>query len=94
LSKDDSSSPTVSLESIFLTGVIDAKEGRDILTADIPNAFIQTTIPEDLNGDERIVMKITESARGLWNRSRVRDPYGMWVYMKIVLCISMKSGCT
>ena len=31
----------MSLESVFLTSVIDAKEGRDIATADIPGAFMQ-----------------------------------------------------
>jgi hypothetical protein len=31
LSKEDSSSPTVSLESIFITAALDAKENRDIL---------------------------------------------------------------
>ena len=42
LSKEDTSSPTVTMEGIFLTAIIDAKEGRDVLSADIPNAFIQT----------------------------------------------------
>ena len=59
LSKEDSTSPTVSLESIFLTAVIDAKEERDILTADIPNAFIQTEMPPPEEGEDRVVMKIT-----------------------------------
>ena len=57
-SKQDSTSPTVQLESIMLTALIDAHEGRDVMTADVPNAFIQTEIPEDY-GDERIIMKIT-----------------------------------
>ena len=58
LDKDDSASPAASLEGIFSTSVIDAKEGRDIVSADVPNAFIQTPIPTD-EGQERIVMKIT-----------------------------------
>ena len=41
LSKEDSASPTVSLESLFLTSIIDAKEGRDVMTCDIPNTFIK-----------------------------------------------------
>ena len=40
LSKEDSASPTVSLESLFLPSIIDAKEGRDVMTCDIPNDFI------------------------------------------------------
>ena len=59
LSKEDSASPTVSLESIFLLAVIDAKERRDVMSADIPNAFIQTSMPPVEEGQERVIMKIT-----------------------------------
>jgi len=60
LSREDSASPTASLESIMLTAIIDAHEGRDVMSADIPNAFIQTSMPDDLvTGKERVVMKIT-----------------------------------
>jgi len=59
LDKDDAASPTVATESIMLTATIDAKEGRDVMTADVPNAFIQTKLPEIKDGEERIVMKIT-----------------------------------
>jgi hypothetical protein len=46
LSREDSSSPTAALESIILTGVIDAHKGHDVMTCDIPNAFIQALMPE------------------------------------------------
>jgi hypothetical protein len=59
LSREDSSSPTAALESIMLTAVIDAYEGRDVMTCDIPNAFIQALMPETKTGDERVIMKIT-----------------------------------
>jgi hypothetical protein len=59
MSREDSASPTVSLESIMLTATIDAKEGRDVMTADVPNAFIQAQMPETKEGEERIFMKIT-----------------------------------
>jgi hypothetical protein len=36
----EASSPTVATESIVLTGIIDAKEKRDVITLDIPNAFV------------------------------------------------------
>ena len=39
--KDDASSPTVATESVLLSCVIDAKEGRDVATVDIPGAFMQ-----------------------------------------------------
>ena len=44
MDKEDTASPTTALESVLLTSVIDAKEGRDVATVDIPNAFIQTEI--------------------------------------------------
>ncbi len=41
-SKEDTSSPTVSIESVFLTSVIEAHEHRDIGTVDLPGgAFMQ-----------------------------------------------------
>ena len=59
LSREDAASPTAALESIMLTAVIDAKEERNIMTCDIPNAFIQAEMPEIKNGEERVMMKIT-----------------------------------
>ena len=47
------------MESISLTGVIDAKENRNIMTANIPNAFIQAYMPKLENGEDRVIMKIT-----------------------------------
>jgi len=55
---EDVSSPTDSTESTLITSIIDAKEGRDVGTCDIPNAFVQTKMnPTDKHGD-RIIMKI------------------------------------
>ena len=42
LSKDYTSSPTVSTEGIMLPCMIDATEGQEVATADIPGAFLQT----------------------------------------------------
>ena len=56
ITKEDSASPTATLEGIMLTLTIDAKENRDIMSADVPNAFIQTEMPQ---GKEKVMMKIT-----------------------------------
>ena len=56
LGKEDSRSPTASHEGIVLTAVIDAHEGRDVASADVPNAFVQTPMPVD---SEPVFMKIT-----------------------------------
>jgi len=59
VNREDAASPTVALESIMLTVVIDAREDRDMMTADVPNAFIQAPMPELKEGEERVIMKIT-----------------------------------
>jgi hypothetical protein len=42
VTKEESSSPTVSTKVVLLTLIVDACKGRDITVVDIPNAFIQT----------------------------------------------------
>ena len=44
LNKEELSSLTVSLEGLFLMMMIDAKEKHDVMTVDIPNAFIQAKL--------------------------------------------------
>jgi hypothetical protein len=41
MSKENTSSPTVVIESVFLSCVIDADESRNVATVDIPGAFLQ-----------------------------------------------------
>ena len=45
-SKDETSAPTVTTESVFLSSVIDAKEGREVVTCDIPGAFMHADMDE------------------------------------------------
>ena len=65
----------------MLTSTIDAKEGRDIMTINIPNAFIQTSIDRK-EDEDRVIMKIT----GVLVEMLVKmnpDTYGpMVVYQK------------
>ena len=53
--KGKNASPTVKTESVFITSVINAKEERDVATADFPNFFVQTLMPEN----ETVHMKLT-----------------------------------
>ena len=46
--KQDSTSPTVSTESVFLTAVIEARERRDVACYDIPGAFLHADSNEDI----------------------------------------------
>ena len=48
ISKDDATSPTVTIEAIFLSLMIDAKERRHVAVIDIPGAFMQSDTDEDL----------------------------------------------
>ncbi|VEU38525.1 unnamed protein product [Pseudo-nitzschia multistriata] len=43
MSKEDTTSPTVSIQALMLSCMMDAYEGRDVATADIPGAFLQTS---------------------------------------------------
>jgi hypothetical protein len=42
ISREEATSPTAALEAIITTGVIDAKQKSDVMTLDIPDAFVQT----------------------------------------------------
>jgi hypothetical protein len=55
ISREEATSSTVSSAAIITTGVIDEKQRRDVMTLDIPNAFVQRKI--SLDGD-KIIMKI------------------------------------
>ena len=59
MTREETSSPTASLEGIITTSVIDAHEERDVMSVDIPNAFIQTHMPDVGEFGERTIMKIT-----------------------------------
>jgi hypothetical protein len=48
MTKEESSSPTVAIESLMLSCIIDAKEHRDVATVDIPGAFMHTDMDEDI----------------------------------------------
>ena len=47
ISKEDASLPTVASESVLLSCIIDAEEGRDVAVIDIPNAFIQARVEDE-----------------------------------------------
>ena len=42
ISKEDTTSPTVSTGGLMLSCMIDEMEGREVATSDIPGAFLQT----------------------------------------------------
>jgi hypothetical protein len=52
--KEDATSPTVRNESTMLTATIDAYEGRDVATVDLPGAFMQADM------DDVVHMRLTD----------------------------------
>ena len=52
---EEASSPALITQSVLITIVMDAKKEIDVVSMDIPNAFVQTKVPQ---GDEIIIMKI------------------------------------
>ena len=48
--KSDGSAPTVMTDSVIITGVIDAKEGRAVAVVDVNTAFLHA------DNDERVLM--------------------------------------
>jgi hypothetical protein len=52
VAKDEAASPTVALESVFVTAAIDAKENREVVTIAIPGAFLHAT------NDDYVVMRM------------------------------------
>ena len=45
--KEEAALPTMSLELVLLTAIIDVQEGQDVAICNIPNAFIQTQLKDD-----------------------------------------------
>ena len=52
VAKEEAASPTVALESVFVTAAIDAKENREVVTIDIPGAFLHAA------NDDYVVMRM------------------------------------
>jgi hypothetical protein len=56
INKEDAASPAVATKSISITATINAKQGWDVMTIDVPNSFFQTDMEKiDRN---RVIMKI------------------------------------
>ena len=53
ISKEDSSSPAISLQALFATWIIDLIEGRKVQTFNVPGAYLHAEIPEE----KRVFMK-------------------------------------
>ncbi len=52
IAKEEAAVPTVALESVFITAVIDTKEHQKVVTIDIPGAFLHA------NNEDYVIMKM------------------------------------
>ncbi len=52
IAKEEAAAPTVTLESVFITSTTDAKEGRKVVTIDVPGAFLH------VDNDDYVIMKM------------------------------------
>ena len=50
--KEDAASPTVSTDSTFVTTTIAAKERRKVRCYDVPSAFVNTDVDEDVRTEQ------------------------------------------
>ena len=46
ITKEESTSPTISTEAVFLTAIIDAWENRKVAVLDVPGVFMQVDMDE------------------------------------------------
>jgi hypothetical protein len=66
IAKEEAAAPTVALESVFITSTIDAKEGRKVVTIDIPGAFLHS------NNDDYVIMKMVGTLAELMIKTNPR----------------------
>jgi len=94
--KEETASPTASTESIFITATIDAHEERDVMTADIPGAFVQASLENLKDVDEKVVMKVTGMLLDLLVKAApdVCGPHVVYENGRKVLCFQvLKALC-
>jgi hypothetical protein len=97
ITKEDVISPTVTAKAVMLTCVIDAQDNRDIAVVDIPNAFVQTVVDEEVS-DHCVIVYIRGPLVDILV-SIAPDVYGPYVSMNksaqkvlIVECLNTVYG--
>ena len=77
ITKEQSTSPTISTEAVFLTAVVDAWENRKVAVLDVPGAFMQVDMDELVHVQFRgeMVDKLLEIDHELYS-SYVTEEHG------------------
>ena len=84
-------SPTVSAKALLTTAVIDSKQNGDVITLDIPNAFVQTPMPQS---EQRVIMRINEILVKYLEElfSETYSKYITYQNNTKILCVEMKKA--
>ena len=77
-SKEQTSSPTVSTDALMMSMMIDAREKRDVATADVVGAYLNADMPDF------VVLKLVGSAVDIMCKVNVK-------YKKFVIFTALKS---
>ena len=84
IKKEDVASPPVPTDSVFITGMIDIHEEREVVTCNIQGAFLHTVIDEKDHGAER---------KAMWTDSKSKTKTALEVYLQRkdepVLCMQL-----
>ncbi len=84
--KQESTSPTVATEFVFVTAVVNAHEGRDVACFDIPGAFLHADSDEDITMvlKGRLVELMVQVAPNLYRKYITFDRKGTAIlYVKV-----------
>ncbi len=84
--KQGTTSPTVATESVFITAVIDAYDGRDVACFNIPGVFLHADVDEDITMvlKGRLAELMVQVAPNLYRKYITVDKKGTAIlYIKI-----------
>jgi hypothetical protein len=83
--KQETSAPTVAIESTFLTSTIDGKERRYVMTTEIPVAFMQTDVDELIHVrlEGPLVTLLAKVDPNLYERYIVNEKGKSVIYVKL-----------
>jgi hypothetical protein len=92
IAREEATSPTAATDAILITGGIEAKQRRDVMTLDVPNAFVKTPIPQ--NG-EKIITKIrgslidilTEICPGIYDKYIIKEGKRDVLYVRMLMAL-------
>jgi len=87
-SKEETSSPTVATEALFLSCIIDAEEGRDIATVNVPGAFMHA----DMDSLVRVQLARTMAKLLIQIDPQKYRSYITWECGKPVLYVQLKKA--